>query len=276
MNISTEDYILTKKQNDNHQTIIDVNGTIIGGNNIVAIAGPCAVENNDTIYKIAEQVKQAGATILRGGAFKPRTSPYQFQGLKLEGLRLLRDASTSNNLLVVTELLDVYDLEDVYEYSDIIQIGARNMQNFPILKEVGKLNKPVILKRGLSATIHEFLFAAEYIMQAGNSNVILCERGIRTFEPFTRNTLDISAVPLLQQLTHLPVIVDPSHGCGLSELVPSLCKASVAVGSDGIMVEVHTNPSDAISDKEQTISTKDFTTLMNELKPIANAIGRTI
>jgi 3-deoxy-7-phosphoheptulonate synthase len=225
---------------------------------------------------IAEKVKSAGATFIRGGAFKPRTSPYSFQGLGEEGLKYLSDVRKKTGLPVVTELMDPRDIEVILKYADIIQIGARNMQNFRLLLEVGACKKPVLLKRGLSATIKEFLMATEYIMSRGNQEVILCERGIRTFETATRNTLDLSAVPVLKQLTHLPVIVDPSHGVGKWDLVTPMSKGAVAVGADGLLIEVHTNPEEALSDGEQSLKPDAFKKLMEELKPIAAAIGREI
>ncbi|KJR41823.1 3-deoxy-7-phosphoheptulonate synthase [Candidatus Magnetoovum chiemensis] len=255
-------------------TIINVGGVKIGDKKIPVIAGPCAIENRTVFLQIAEKVKEAGASFIRGGAYKPRTSPYTFQGLGEEGLEILADARNKFNLPIVTEIMDPRDMETILEYTDIIQIGTRNMQNFRLLLEVGMANKPVLLKRGLSATIKEWLMAAEYIMSRGNHNVILCERGIRTFETATRNTLDISAVPVLKQLTHLPVIVDPSHGVGRWDLVKPMAKAAVAAGADGLMIEVHTNPSEALSDGEQSLEPLTFKELMSELKPIAEAVGR--
>lgn len=269
-------YKLASRDFKSEDTIINVKGKMIGGRKIHVIAGPCAVENKTMMTNIAEKVKEAGATFIRGGAFKPRTSPYSFQGLGEEGLKYLSYASKKTGLPIVTELMDPRDINVVKKYADIIQIGARNMQNFRLLLEVGKCKKPVLLKRGLSATIKEWLMAAEYIMSKGNQNVILCERGIRTFETSTRNTLDLSAVPVLKQLTHLPVIVDPSHGVGKWSLVAPLAKAAIAVGADGLMIEVHTNPEEAMSDGEQSLRPSDFKKLMDELKPIALAIGREI
>ena len=257
-------------------TLITVKDRAIGGNKIPVIAGPCAVENRTIIMNIAEKVKEAGASFVRGGAFKPRTSPYSFQGLGEEGLKYLAEAGTKTGLPVVTELMDPRDLEVMVKYADIIQIGARNMQNFRLLLEVGSVQKPVLLKRGLSATIKEWLMSAEYIMSRGNHQVILCERGIRTFETATRNTLDLSAVPLLKQLTHLPVVVDPSHGVGKWDLVAPMAKAAVAAGADGLLIEVHTNPEEAMSDGEQSLKPDAFMKLMQELKPIAAAVGREI
>ncbi|MBI5025433.1 MAG: 3-deoxy-7-phosphoheptulonate synthase [Nitrospirae bacterium] len=257
-------------------TTIEVAGRVIGGKKIHVIAGPCAVENRTILLRIAEEVKAAGATFIRGGAFKPRTSPYSFQGLGEEGLKYLAEAREKTGLPVVTELMDPRDIDVVIKYADIIQIGARNMQNFRLLTEVGSYNKPVLLKRGLSATIKELLMSAEYIMAKGNSSVILCERGIRTFETATRNTLDLSAVPVLKGLTHLPVVVDPSHGVGKWDLVAPMARASIAAGADGLLIEVHTNPEEALSDGEQSLKPKAFKNLMEELRAIAKAIGREI
>ncbi len=257
-------------------TVITVKDRTIGGKKIPVIAGPCAVENRTIIMNIAEKVKEAGASFIRGGAFKPRTSPYSFQGLGEEGLKYLAEASGKTGLPVVTELMDPRDLEVMVRYADIIQIGARNMQNFRLLLEVGSAQKPVLLKRGLSATIKEWLMSAEYIMSRGNHQVILCERGIRTFETATRNTLDLSAVPVLKQLTHLPVVVDPSHGVGKWDLVAPMAKAAVAAGADGLLIEVHTNPEEAMSDGEQSLKTEAFMKLMEQLKPLAAAVGREI
>ncbi len=255
-------------------TLIRIGKNVIGGKKIHVIAGPCAVENMPILLKIAEEVKRANATFIRGGAFKPRTSPYSFQGLGEEGLKILAKAREKTGLPVVTELMDPRDIDVVIKYADAIQIGARNMQNFRLLQEVGSYKKPIILKRGLSATIKEFLMAAEYIMAQGNNKVILCERGIRTFETATRNTLDLSAVPVLKRLTHLPVIVDPSHGVGKWRLVAPMAKAAIAAGADGLMIEVHTNPEEALSDGEQSLKPNKFQTLMKELKLVAKAVGR--
>src|SRR5512139_1569152 len=253
---------------------ITVRGETIGGRKIPVIAGPCAVENRTILMSIAEKVKAAGASFLRGGAYKPRTSPYAFQGLGEEGLEYLAEARERTGLPVVTELMDPRDVDVIVRYTDIIQIGARNMQNFRLLLEVGSLHKPVLLKRGLSATIKEWLMSAEYILSRGNDQVILCERGIRTFETATRNTLDLSAVPLLKQLTHLPVIVDPSHGVGKWDLVAPMARAAVAAGADGLMIEVHSNPEEALSDGEQSLTPDLFSQLMKELRPIADVLGR--
>ncbi len=255
-------------------TVIDIKGNLIGGKRIHVMAGPCAVESKDMILMVANEVKSAGATFLRGGAFKPRTSPYSFQGLGEEGLIYLREASEKTGLPVVTEIMDPRDIDLLIQYSDIIQIGARNMQNFRLLTEVGSYNKPVLLKRGLSATIKEFLMSAEYIMSRGNHNVILCERGIRTFETATRNTLDLSAVPVIKQLSHLPIVVDPSHGVGKWDLVAPMAKASVAAGADGLLIEVHPNPDHALSDGEQSLKPRVFKILMEELRAVAKAVNR--
>jgi len=269
-------YKLASRDFKAEDTLIEVKGRVIGGRKIQVIAGPCAIENKTLIMNIAEKVKDAGAAFVRGGAFKPRTSPYSFQGLGEEGLQYLADAREKTGLPVVTELMDPRDIEVMVKYADIIQIGARNMQNFRLLLEVGSVRKPVLLKRGLSATVKEWLMSAEYIMSRGNHQVILCERGIRTFETATRNTLDLSAVPLLKQLTHLPVVVDPSHGVGKWDLVSPMAKAAVAAGADGLLIEVHTNPEEAMSDGEQSLKAEAFSALMGELKAVASAVGREI
>jgi 3-deoxy-7-phosphoheptulonate synthase len=269
-------YKLASRDFRAEDTIINVRGNIIGGKKIQLIAGPCAVENKTMLINIAERVKDAGASFIRGGAFKPRTSPYSFQGLGEEGLKYLAGARRKTGLPVVTELMDPRDIKVVSKYADIIQIGARNMQNFRLLLEVGTARKPVLLKRGLSATIKEWLMAAEYIMSKGNQKVILCERGIRTFETSTRNTLDLSAVPVLKKLTHLPVFVDPSHGVGKWDLVAPMSKAAVAAGADGLVIEVHTKPEEALSDGEQSLKPDDFKQLIKELRTVAAAVGREI
>jgi 3-deoxy-7-phosphoheptulonate synthase len=257
-------------------TRVDIHGIQFGGPEVVIIAGPCAVENRDQLLQTASAVSSAGARILRGGAFKPRTSPYKFQGLGEEGLRLLREASHETGMPVVTEVMDTRQVELVAEFADILQVGSRNMHNYPLLKEVGSLNKPVLLKRGMMATIEEFLMAAEYILHQGNDQVILCERGIRTFETSTRNTLDLSAVPVLKRYCHLPVIVDPSHGTGHRWMVPDMAKAAVAVGADGLIMEVHYKPESALCDGQQSLSTEEFAALMIDLKKISLAVGREI
>ena len=261
-----------KKEN----TVIDVRGVTIGGKKIPVMAGPCAVENRTVLTGIAEKVKASGAAFLRGGAFKPRTSPYAFQGLGEEGLKYLAEAREKTGLPIITEIMDPRDMAVIHEYADVIQIGARNMQNFRLLLEVGTSDKPVLLKRGLSSTIKEWLMSAEYIMSRGNHNVMLCERGIRTFETATRNTLDLSAVPVLKQLTHLPVIVDPSHGVGKRDLVSPMAKAAVAAGADALIIEVHSNPEEAMSDGDQSLKPDQFERLMRELRQVAEAVGREI
>ncbi len=257
-------------------TIVNVDGVKVGGKEVVIFAGPCAVENREQLFKTAKSVKNSGANILRGGAFKPRSSPYSFQGLGKEGLELLSQVKKEYGIPIVTEVMDTRQVELVAEYSDLIQVGSRNMQNFPLLKEVGKSKKPVLLKRGMMATIEEFLNAAEYILSQGNQQVILCERGIRTFETSTRNTLDLSAVPMLKHLTHLPVIVDPSHGTGLRWMVPIMAKAAIAAGADGVIMEVHYNPEIALCDGHQSLHLNEFSDLMVDLNKIANAVDKTI
>ena len=256
-------------------TIVDVAGRKFGGEDLQVIAGPCSVETEEQIIEVAKAVKAAGATLLRGGAFKPRTSPYSFQGLGQNGLELLLKAKEATGMPLVTEIMNINHLP-LFENVDLIQVGARNMQNFEMLKELGKINKPILLKRGLANTIEEFLMSAEYIMAGGNKNVILCERGIRTFEPQTRNTLDISAVPLLKRLTHLPVIVDPSHAAGITWLVEPLSKAAIAAGADGLMIEVHNNPSKALSDGAQSLKPCEFEVIMEKLKKLAVFEGKHI
>lgn len=255
-------------------SVIDVSGVKIGGRKLAVIAGPCSVENEKQIVGVAKSVKLAGATLLRGGAFKPRTSPYSFQGLKEEGLDLLKIARKETGLPIVTEIMSARMLERFVEDVDLIQIGARNMQNFELLKELGRTNVPVLLKRGLSATIEEWLMAAEYIMAGGNDNVILCERGIRTFETYTRNTLDLSAIPAVKKLSHLPVIVDPSHAAGLWWMVEPMAKAAVAAGADGLIIEVHNDPEHALCDGAQSLKPERFARLMGELSGIAKIVGR--
>jgi 3-deoxy-7-phosphoheptulonate synthase len=265
---------LVNRQTSAEDTIINVNGIEIGGNEIVIIAGPCAVENREQLLETARAVRLAGANILRGGAYKPRTSPYSFQGLGEEGLKFLSQAREETGLPVVTEVMDTRQMELVCKYADIIQIGSRSMHNFPLLKEAGKCRKPVLFKRGLMATIDEYLQAAEYILSEGNREIILCERGIRTFETATRNTLDLSAVPVLKRQTHLPVMVDPSHGTGHSWLVPAMANAAIAVGADGIMVEVHNKPLEALSDGQQSLYPEEFVQLVKDVNKIAQAMGR--
>lgn len=257
-------------------TIIKVDNSIVGGNHLGIMAGPCSVESEEQIIEVAKAVKAAGANFLRGGAFKPRTSPYSFQGLELEGLRLLKLAKKETGLPIVTEIMSTDYIDDFVENVDVIQIGARNMQNFDLLKQIGKTNKPVLLKRGLSSTIEEWLMSAEYIMAGGNDKVILCERGIRTFEPYTRNTLDLSAVPVVKRLSHLPVIVDPSHAAGYWYLVEPLAKAAIVAGADGLMVEVHNDPENALSDGQQSIKPENFKNLMDKIKALAKMEGKEI
>lgn len=269
-------YKLVSREFQRANTIIDVNGHRIGGKKIHVMAGPCSVESKDQVLEAAVPVKEAGATFLRGGAFKPRTSPYSFQGLGEEGLDYLAHARKVTGLPIITEVLDPRDLDVVSRYTDILQIGARNMQNFKLLTEVGKLDKPVLLKRGLSATIQEFLLSAEYIASEGNRKIILCERGIRTYETETRNTLDLSAVPVLKQLSHLPVFVDPSHGTGRWDLVAPMALAGIAAGADGLLIEVHSHPEVALSDGPQSLKPEKFAALMKDLKRVAEAVGREI
>lgn len=254
-----------------NDSIIQIGDIKIGGGNFAMIAGPCSVESQEQITGVAESVKAAGADILRGGAFKPRTSPYAFQGLKEEGLRLLLEAKKATGMPIITEIMNVRALE-LFEDVDIIQVGARNMQNFDLLQELGKTNKPILLKRGLANTLQELLMSAEYIMSEGNENIILCERGIRTYETYTRNTLDLSAVPVLHELTHLPVVVDPSHATGKASLVPTMAAAAAACGADGIMVEVHNNPSCALCDGAQSLTPDQFATLNKTIQKVRGAI----
>jgi 3-deoxy-7-phosphoheptulonate synthase len=269
-------YKLVSREFKPDNSIIKIKDQEIGGNKIAIMAGPCAIENFESLREIAKVVKQKGATILRGGAFKPRTSPYAFQGLGEEGLKIMKQVCDEFGLLSVTEIMDPRDMHLMHKYVDIIQIGARNMQNFNLLKEVGKSKIPVLLKRGMMSTINEFLMSAEYILSEGNFNVILCERGIRTFETYTRNTLDINAIPVIKKLSHLPIIVDPSHATGKWELVIPASKASIAAGADGLIVEVHTNPESAASDGSQTLNPKNFEMLVTQVKAIANAVGRKV
>ncbi len=265
---------LVSREFQPHDSVIDVSGVKIGGSTITVMAGPCAVEKLEITVGIAKEVASAGATILRGGAYKPRSSPYSFQGLGQEGLSFLAEARKQTKLPVVSEILDARDIGYFLEHADIIQIGARNMQNFELLKEVGAYDKPVLLKRGLSATIKEFLLSAEYIMSRGNRNVMLCERGIRTFETQYRNTLDLAAVPTLKEMSHLPVIVDPSHATGNWKLVSPMAKAAIAAGADGLLIEVHSNPECALCDGEESLKPNRFLDLMGDLKKIAQAVGR--
>jgi len=251
-------------------------GVAVGGEQIVMMAGPCSVESPEQIETVAALVAKHGARVLRGGAFKPRTSPYSFQGLGLKGLEMLRSAADAHGLLLVSEVMDLTQIPMVIEYVDMLQVGARNMQNYNLLKEIGKVSKPVLLKRGISATLEELLLSAEYIMMGGNYNVVLCERGIRTFESYTRNTLDISAIPVIKKLSHLPIIVDPSHGTGRRDKVPPMARAAVAAGADGLLIEVHNDPEKALSDGAQSLYPAQFEQLIKELRMIAPAVGRTI
>ncbi len=256
------------------KTVVEVGGVLLGGERFVMIAGPCSVESREQILETARAVKRAGAHLLRGGAFKPRTSPYSFQGLAEEGLKLLSEAREETGMPVVTEVMNPRDIDLVLNYADVLQIGARNMQNFPILKEVGQVGKPVLLKRGMMATIEELLMSAEYIASEGNKDVILCERGIRTFEKYTRNTFDVSAIPVLKSTTHLPVIADPSHGVGISRFVPMMAKAAVASGADGLMIEVHPDPEKAFSDGPQSLVPDQFEELMKGLEAYVKLEGK--
>ncbi|MFH2138808.1 MAG: 3-deoxy-7-phosphoheptulonate synthase [Candidatus Omnitrophota bacterium] len=269
-------YKLVSREFKPENSVIKVKGLEIGGKKIVIMAGPCAIESYETLHGIAKEVKRLGATVLRGGAFKPRTSPYSFQGLGEEGLKIMKQVADEFNLITVTEIMDPRDVELMIKYVDIMQIGARNMQNFNLLKEVGKSNHPVVLKRGMMSTIKEFLMSAEYILSEGNFNVIMCERGIRTFETYTRNTCDINAVPVIKQLSHLPIIVDPSHATGKWGLVTPVSKAAIAAGSDGLLVEVHTAPEEASSDGVQSLNPVNFEKLVKEVGEIAQAVGRTV
>ncbi|MBM3244200.1 MAG: 3-deoxy-7-phosphoheptulonate synthase [Candidatus Omnitrophica bacterium] len=270
-------YKLVSREFRAEDSVIDLGkGVKIGGKKIILMAGPCAIENLDTLYAIAKEIKKTGVEVLRGGAFKPRTSPYSFQGLGEEGLKYLEEVGKGLGLVTVSEVMDPRDVELVAKYVDVLQIGARNMQNFNLLKEVGLTKKPVLLKRGMSSTVKELLMSAEYILAGGNFNVALCERGIRTFEDATRNTLDISAVPVVKQLSHLPIVVDPSHAAGKWGLVGPLSKAAVASGCDGLIIEVHSHPEEALSDGAQSLTPSNFAALVAELKNLARAIGREI
>lgn len=266
--------VMVNRNNRPVRTIVNVGGKTIGTSEITVIAGPCAVESYEQLLETAKAVKRAGGVLLRGGAFKPRSSPYNFQGLREAGIKMLADVRKETGLPFVTEVMDTRMVEFVAGYADMLQVGSRNMHNYPLLIEVGKTKKPVLLKRGMMATIEEFLLSAEYILNQGNENVVLCERGIRTFETTTRNTLDLSAVPMLKHLTHLPVIVDPSHGTGLRWMVPVMAKASVAAGADGLIMEIHYKPEEALCDGHQSLSPDEFSLLMTDLKKVAKAIGR--
>lgn len=269
-------YKLVSREMHPHDTVIDLGGVSVGGARFAVIAGPCAVESREQMRRTAAACKSSGAVALRGGAFKPRTSPYSFQGLGKEGLEILREAANEAGVPCVTEVVDVADVELVARYADAFQCGARNMQNFRLLKELGQAGKPVILKRGLAARVEDLLLAAEYVLAEGNPDVVLCERGIKTFETATRNTLDLNAVPWIKRNSHLPVLVDPSHGTGMRELVPPMAKAAAACGADGLLVEVHCAPEEALSDGRQSLSPDEFATLMRELEPFAAAAGKSL
>lgn len=270
----TEPYKLASRTFQAENSVIRIKEASFGGNEINVIAGPCSIESEEQLFTIAGEIRKAGATVLRGGAFKPRTSPYSFQGMGEEGLRLLQQAGEQFGMSTVSEVMEISQVELLAKYVDILQVGARNMQNFSLLRELGTINKPILLKRGMSATIEELLMAAEYVMSGGNYNVILCERGIRTFERYTRNTLDISAIPVTQKLSHLPIIADPSHGTGRRDKVAPMARAAVAAGADGLMIEVHHDPDHALSDGAQSLYPQQFVRLMEEVKMIAWAIGR--
>src|ERR1700744_6180177 len=252
------------------------NGVVVGGDEITVMAGPCSVESREQIFTIAEQVKSAGASFLRGGAFKPRSSPYSFQGMGLDGLKLLREVGDATGLLIISEVMEISQIELMLPYVDVFQVGARNMQNFNLLRELGAIRKPVLLKRGIAATIEELLLSSEYIMSGGNYDVVLCERGIRTYETATRNTMDISAIPVVKKLSHLPVVADPSHGTGRRDMVAPLAKAAVAAGADALLIEIHPNADKAVSDAAQTMYLEDFARLATELRVVAQAVGRTL
>lgn len=269
-------YKLAGREIKSANTEVDCGGVTVGGTRIAVMAGPCSVESRDQICTTAEAVKKAGANMMRGGAYKPRTSPYSFQGLEEEGLKLLKEAKDLTGLPIVTEVMNPREVELVARYADVMQIGARNVQNFSLLKEVGKIPKPVLLKRGMMTTIKEFLMSAEYILSEGNKDVILCERGIRTFETATRNTLDLSCIPVLKKETHLPIIIDPSHGTGHWDLVEPMARAAIAAGADGLMIEVHPDPINAYSDGPQSLKPSTFTRLMDNIRPFIQLMGRTL
>jgi 3-deoxy-7-phosphoheptulonate synthase len=272
----TQPYKLCSRTFKPDRTVIPVGDVNIGGNEVVVMAGPCTVESREQVHAAAEAIAKAGVRIMRGGAFKPRTSPHSFQGMGEEGLKLLHEAARKHNLQVISEIMDHTQIPLFLDYADILQVGARNMQNFSLLKELGKIQKPVLLKRGMSATIEELLLAADYIMTGGNHQVILCERGIRTFENYTRNTLDLSAIPVVKKLSHLPMVVDPSHGTGRRDKVAPMARAAVAAGADGLLIEVHPDPDNALCDGAQSLTPEQFEQLMGELKLIASAVHRTI
>lgn len=272
----TTPYKLASRSFHADDSIIKIKDVEIGGENIALMAGPCSVEGEEQIFRLAEVVAKSGAKILRGGAFKPRTSPYSFQGMGEEGLKIMRQAADQFGLLVITEVMQIEQIDLIYKYADIYQVGARNMQNFALIKELGKNDKPIMLKRGIAATIEEWLMSAEYIMANGNKDVIFCERGIRTFETYTRNTFDISAIPVIHKKSHLPIIADPSHATGYRDQVPPMARAAVAAGADGLMIEIHHDPDKAFSDGPQALIPEVYLKLVEELKVIAKAIGRTI
>lgn len=272
----TEKYKLVSREFKKEDSVVDVNGVKIGGGHFAVMAGPCSVESREQLLEAAYAVKECGAQFLRGGAFKPRTSPYDFQGLGVEGLKMMRSVADEVGLKVVTEIVNINDIDTICQYADMLQIGARNMQNFQLLKEVGLIKKPVLLKRGLSATISEWLNAAEYIASGGNYNIVFCERGIRTYETFTRNTLDLSAVAAVKELSHLPIIVDPSHGTGRWQMVQPMARAAVAAGADGLMIEVHPRPEVALSDGDQSLKPANFRVVMDEVKQIMKIMGKTL
>ncbi len=267
-------YKLASREFKQGDTKVEVKGAAFGGQKIIVIAGPCSVENEDQLLQTAQAVKSAGASLLRGGAFKPRTSPYTFQGLGKDGLKLLAKAREATGLGIVTEVIDISELDTVLEYADLLQVGSRNMYNTKLLRELSKVKKPILLKRNFSATLNEFLMSAEYLLSGGNDQVILCERGIRSFVEYSRNTLDLNIIPAIKQVSHLPIIVDPSHGTGRNDLIIPMSRAAIAAGADGLMVEVHTNPSEAFSDGEQSLTPDAFRQLMKEVKAVAQAVGR--
>jgi 3-deoxy-7-phosphoheptulonate synthase len=272
----SEPYKLVGRTFKGEDTVVDVSGVLVGGAEVIAMAGPCSVETREQVEIVAKSVAASGARMLRGGAFKPRTSPYSFQGHGEEALRWMREAADAHGLAVISEVMDVSAFEMMMRYVDCLQVGARNVQNYDLLKELGKVRRPVLLKRGLSSTIEEWLLSAEYILAGGNGQVILCERGIRTFENATRNTLDISAIPVVKKMSHLPIVVDPSHGTGRRDKVLPMARAAIAAGADGLLIEVHNNPDKALSDGAQSLYPEQFETLMGELRIIAPVIGRTV
>lgn len=272
----SEPYKLSSRTWRREKTVVNARGVLIGGDKVVVMAGPCTIENEEQMFETARRVARAGARVLRGGAYKPRTSPYAFQGMGVEGLKLLRAAGDENNMATVSEVMEIGQIEKMLEYVDILQVGARNMQNFNLLSALGQVRKPILLKRGMSATIQEWLLAAEYIMAGGNYDIILCERGIRTFETATRNTLDIAAIPVIEKLSHLPIIADPSHAVGRRDKVMPVARAIVAAGGDGVLIEVHHDPEKAVCDGPQSLYPDQFARLMDELRIIVPAVGRSI